>query len=196
MRLAIGIEYDGSNYNGWHSERNLHSDSDPAVQWLVRRVNMGMIKTLQKLNNTTEGVDIRLREMWVNFNKRGNWNMPHIHAVRWSGVIYIDGEETEPSDSPRARAMDDGDTVFINPVPEAAYFGQKNSMPYHFKAGDMLIFPGYLMHMVVPHKSRQDRITIAFNVDQVQFESQRKPPPKKVVKTTPASISPTVEIID
>ncbi len=157
------------------------------------------IKAIQQLNNTDEGVDIRLREMWVNVNQKGNWNMPHIHAVKWSGVIYISGEtapEPKPKPKPKElKKMREGDTVFLNPVPEAAYFGQPNSVPYSFKPGQMLFFPGYLMHMVAPHKSDKERITFAFNVDLVQLESQRKPPAKKVVATTPSSIKPRVEII-
>ena len=193
-KKSKGIQ--SSNYDGWHSERNFHQYNVPVVQWLVRRVNMAAIKAIQKINNTSEGVDLRLREMWVNINKRGNWNMPHIHAVKWSGVIYVDGEPAPDKDPNDKKQMREGDTVFLNPVPEAAYFGQPNSVPYSFEVGQMLFFPGYLMHMVAPHKSRRDRITIAFNVDLAQLESQRKPAPKKTVKTTPASISPKLDIID
>jgi uncharacterized protein (TIGR02466 family) len=192
-RTTKGIQ--SSNYDGWHSERNFHTDTTPVVQWLVRRVNMAAIKAIQKLNNTSEGVDIRLREMWVNINRKGNWNMPHIHAVKWSGVIYVEGEHTPEKDLQDGKHMHEGDTVFLNPVPEAAYFGQPNSVPYSFKAGQILFFPGYLLHMVVPHKSNKNRITIAFNVDLSQLESQRKQSPKKVVETTPASINPRLEII-
>ena len=86
-RSTKGIQ--SSNYDGWHSERNLHQDGASVVQWLVRRVNMAAIKAIQELNNTTEGVDVRLREMWANVNGKGNWNMPHIHAVKWSGVCLL-----------------------------------------------------------------------------------------------------------
>lgn len=186
-----------SNFDGWHSDRTLHlGDPGEAIQWLVRKVSIAMIKTLQKINNTEEGVDTRLREMWANINSSGNWNMPHMHAVKWSGVIYVSGDAGEEDAADQKKNMPEGDTVFLNPVPEAAYFGQPNSVPYRFKPGTMLIFPGYLMHMVAPHKSDNERITIAFNVDFVRLESQRKPAKVKTVKTTPASINPTVEIIE
>ena len=146
-RKSEGIQ--SSNFDGWHSARNLHQDMNEHVQWLVRRVNISIIKALQKLNNTTEGVDISLREMWVNINQQGSWNMPHIHAVKWSGVIYIDGESSN-KDKNDKKLIGEGDTVFLNPVPEAAYFGQPNSVPYQFSPGQMLFFPGYLMHMVSP----------------------------------------------
>ena len=41
----------------------------------------------------------------------------------------------------------------------------------------MLLFPGYLRHMVIPHHDDEERITFAFNIDHVK----KKAPPHKTI---------------
>ena len=61
----------------------------------------------------------------------------------------------------------DGDTVFQNPVEPATYFGQKTNLAFTAQPGTILLFPGYLRHMVIPHED-DERITFAFNIDHVK----------------------------
>jgi hypothetical protein len=135
-----------SNYNGWHSHRFLHKDvSNPHFSWFLKKLTGTIVRTLIKVRGQDKGVEIRFRELWANINKKGEWNVPHI-----------------------GRPHRDGDTVFQNPVEQATYFGQKSSLNYSAEVGTMLLFPGYLRHMVIPHQNEEDRITFAFNIDHVK----------------------------
>lgn len=168
-----------SNYNGWHSERNLHLINHPLMQWLGRRISLTAIQAIQKLLGEDTEVDIRLREVWANINESGGWNVPHIHPVRWAGVLYVAGESVVPEKDDRKAKLkiNEGDTVFINPVSEATFFGQPQNAPYSAEPGHLLLFPGYLLHMVVPHNTDEPRITIAFNIDMVNRNAKQKPSP-------------------
>lgn len=159
-----------SNYNGWHSHRDIHLDTDPAISWLVRRISHGTVKGMQKMFGETQNINVQLRECWANINESGSWNMPHTHPVFWSGVIYIDAEVVD--ETRKEKAFRDGDTIFFNPVSEAKLFGQPAQTAYHPKDGDMLLFPGYLSHMVAPHTTEKSRITVAFNIEWVQATSK------------------------
>lgn len=169
-----------SNYKGWHSHRFLHADqSDPHIVWLVRKLTGTIVRTLIEVSGEEKGVDIRFRELWVNINGKGEWNMPHIHPVHWAGVVYVTGTtgEEETQDHDKKMPFKDGDTVFQNPVEPATYFGQKASLNFSPETGAMLLFPGYLRHMVIPHQKDEERITFAFNIDHVK----KKTPSQKSI---------------
>jgi uncharacterized protein (TIGR02466 family) len=160
-----------SNYNGWHSHRFLHKDvSNPHFSWFLKKLTGTIVRTLIKVRGQDKGVEIRFRELWANINKKGEWNVPHIHPVHWAGVVYVTGppEIEIETEKETGRPHRDGDTVFQNPVEQATYFGQKSSLNYSAEVGTMLLFPGYLRHMVIPHQNEEDRITFAFNIDHVK----------------------------
>ncbi|MEM7194442.1 MAG: TIGR02466 family protein [Pseudomonadota bacterium] len=159
-----------SNYNGWHSHRKIHLDENPVIQWMVRRISHGTVKGMQKMFGEEQNINVQLRECWANINASGTWNMPHTHPVFWSGVVYIDAEVKD--EARKDKPFRDGDTIFFNPVSEAKLFGQPAQTAYHPEDGMMLLFPGYLAHMVAPHSDDKDRITLAFNIE-------RTTPPKQ-----------------
>lgn len=70
--------------------------------------------------------------------------------------------------------------MFLNPVTIATLFGQKNFTSYSASPGFMLLFPGYISHMVVPHTSPEQRITFAFNIDMLQKAKRQKAKPSPI----------------
>jgi len=165
-----------SNYLGWHSDRNLHIEpKNPDMQWLVKKISIKTVQLIQRISGSESGVDVRLRELWANINDSGGWNVPHVHPVSWAGVVYVTGGAEKGEEGRRTPSdLKEGDTVFLNPVAIATLFGQKNFSNYGAMPGYMLLFPGYLSHMVVPHTSPDQRITFAFNIDIVK-KQQRRP---------------------
>ena len=113
-------------------------------------------------NFNTEAIDARFAG-WINVNPKGGSNLIHSHPnSHWSGVLYIQ----QPNDVTGNSGM----IEFINPNQEGrdlAGLLPKNGfdpiMRIRPKAGQMVIFPSYLLHSVYPNDSDQDRITIAFN---------------------------------
>jgi len=113
-----------------------------------------------------------LKEMWVNVLDHGGRQAMHNHANSFiSGVVYL----TPTHDASR--------TVFMK-APGGAEFSFKNDHagvvtgPFNAEkwispmptAGDVLLFPSYLMHAVPPNAGER-RITLAFNAIPARLDS-------------------------
>lgn len=96
---------------------------------------------------------------WTNVNKPGSINMIHNHVMascHLSGVYYVQGINT-------------GAIRFY--THEQLYNLVPDGMPYSNKIGhapsdgDVLLFPSYLQHDVDVNLSKDNRITLGFNVN-------------------------------
>lgn len=102
-----------------------------------------------------------LDNLWININRRNNSNRIHTHrGAAFSGCIYL---KTNPNS---------GQIVFLNPTMSEA-FPIDDKIKYFYAecslvpiVGDVLVFPAYLKHYVDPNLSDEDRISIAFNMNQ------------------------------
>ena len=94
--------------------------------------------------------------MWGNINYRGNWNNLHEHTGAFiSGVYYV----KVPKDS--------GHLAFR--APRAITVSEQSGehpkwVNIEPNEGVLMLFPGYLEHMVKPNQSDESRISIAFNL--------------------------------
>jgi len=111
-----------------------------------------------------EPLDWHVKEMWTNRLERGGAQALHSHSNSFiSGVIYL----TECHPSARTvfhRDMGSREFVFSNDNPRAQmgpFNGNKWVSPPP-AAGDMVLFPSYLLHEV-PRNAGDERITLAFN---------------------------------
>jgi uncharacterized protein (TIGR02466 family) len=149
-----------TNVGGWQSENLPLEEPELQVMFneIINRVNLvhnelGFSKNIkQKIDNS-----------WININKRGNFNRPHIHpGAIFSGVVYINCSK------------DSGNINFLNPVKSHIYhiedsivenFNGFNSQRYFQtpEVGKLLFFPGWLEHYVDPNDSDTDRVSISFN---------------------------------
>lgn len=87
--------------------------------------------------------------------------MPHIHPAAWlSGVYYVKIPVADPpSRDPQAGWIEFGrpqDNMFATAEPEL-----KLCQP---KEGLMILFPSYLFHRTIPIETKEQRISIAFDV--------------------------------
>ena len=151
---------DHSN-EGYQSPR-LHTDDHPVFLDLFDKtkqhiLNVLKIYDLKKIGN----IDFSLP--WININKPGDFNWPHEHFSTHFSLIY---SLKVPKKS--------GDIVFSNPFTQGNSFYLKefndhnsnNARVYkHTPRENMLIlFPSNLKHAVERNRSKQDRISIAFDI--------------------------------
>ena len=103
---------------------------------------------------------VDLTGLWVNSNFRDHFNMPHTHSPDFfSGVWYL----KVPHNS--------GDICFMNPIQALTYnyhyfFGDgcfQDSATYHCKDNDLIMFPSFVEHLVMPNQTDEERISVAFN---------------------------------
>ena len=150
-----------SNVGGWHSADLQPYAGEREIDWLLTQLRRFALDCISQLGSPERGFDIAFDAVWAIINRTGDWNTPHNHMPsQWSGVCYFQVDE-------RASDTHDGNLVFIDPAPLGAHYRNPINTFIKPKNGGVFLFPGYLTHMVEPHRSARDRIIVSFNL-QVQ----------------------------
>ena len=127
---------------------------------VIAELNGYSNETLQRMHMATES--------WFHLTGRGGYFGVHNHALHaWSGVYCVRHEGDDPNSL-------SGRLTFVHPNAHAAMYIDKSTSqmraPYGFgpvslrlTAGDLVIFPSWLLHHVQPYEGEGHRITVAFN---------------------------------
>lgn len=163
-----------SNVGGWHSEVGRLEFCGDAGRRLAGHMfelaDEATRRTLAEAPPTRgmPGWTIRwVLHAWANVNGPGDFTQYHAHpGSTWSGAYYVDtGAPTDADlgtplhlfDPCQGRA-----NTFLQPiVPD-----RQGIRP---EPGLMVLFPGYVPHMVLPHRGDRPRISIAFNLRKEPF---------------------------
>ena len=151
-----------SNLGGWQS-KDTYAQEDNILRHIVEGSVYGYFRNAKIWR---DGIKIRLGNMWININKRGNSNSLHTHpGSELSGVMWI-------KSSPNC-----GNLLFDSPHMyyanrELMSFSEKFQREYNSYGeywfvpteGNIVIFPSYQYHSVEPSDSDEDRISISFNL--------------------------------
>jgi len=160
-----------TNVGGWHSEtgqlefcgaagRTLAKHMYELADEATRRVLAEAGQPLRPMRWTLSA--------WANVNTDGQFNRVHTHpGSTWSGSYYVD-----PGDPPAANPQ--GTPIaFFDPCQGRANTFLHPQVPNFItlrpEPGLMVLFPGYLPHMVYPHLGGRPRISIAFNLRREPF---------------------------
>jgi hypothetical protein len=112
-------------------------------------------------------------DMWVNFQKKYEYNPIHNHTgiysfVIWYQIPYLLEEELKFSSKSSIKEVSHGQFCFITENPNKKSLNRISSKPLNIdktKEGYISMFPSSLAHLVYPFYSSDDyRITIAGNV--------------------------------
>lgn len=111
-----------------------------------------------------EPLDWSIKEIWVNMLEPGGRQTIHTHANSFiSGVVYL--TRSHPSANiVFHKSLGGSDFIFSNHNKNAKvgpYNGSKWMMP-SLAAGDLVLFPSYLLHEV-PLNQGEQRISVSFN---------------------------------
>jgi len=148
-----------TNRGGWQSPADFHKQESffDFKDYILNNVSQSLIHYNRKFE---------LDNMWININKKGNYNTSHNHPGCYiSGVFWV----KIPKNS--------GNLVFMNPnsfmqdrlIKSAADWVRRDyNYSYTFEfiphEGTTVIFPSHLNHHVESNESDEDRISIAFNL--------------------------------
>ena len=140
-----------SNRGGWQSDlQKPDGVFEPLVkeiQAVCKNINLGI-------------KEIMVPQLWVNVNKKGDWNTIHQHGpYHLSGTYYV----KVPKDC--------GKLVFRDPRPGAignTFFQYKFTngefMKINLADGLLILWPSFLDHFVEPSQTDKERISISFDV--------------------------------
>ncbi|WP_413718181.1 TIGR02466 family protein [Silicimonas sp. MF1-12-2] len=147
---------------------NFFDFGHPAVGWLKSCVERAVVDYARGT-----GVDYPIDfsiQAWPNVNRFGDYHDLHNHPHSWlSGTYYVrvpSGEDAPPGREDRTPNA----ISFFDPRPQANMLAIRNDPqvdPEHRilpEAGQMLIWPAFLHHMVHVNLSREARISVSFNI--------------------------------
>jgi len=119
------------------------------------------VKCITDTYNLKSRTKFELTNIWINKNKKNEFNLPHVHPdSHFSGVYYLEV------------CKDYGEIIFFRD-------GSLNQIDLHFfidskdfndsytikpQKGMLIIFPSSLRHMVAPHFEDIERISVSFNI--------------------------------
>ena len=140
-----------SNRGGWQSDLK---KPDGVFEPLVKQIQ-------SVCKNINLGIkELVVPQLWVNVNKKGNWNTIHQHGpYHLSGTYYV----KVPKDC--------GKLVFRDPRPGAIgntffqyKFANGEFMKIDIIDGLLMLWPSFLDHFVEPSQTDKERISISFDV--------------------------------
>jgi len=156
----------------FESDFTLFSWPEPPIQTLRQFCWTALGRAVQQLNaySAEEMKQLRIfSHTWYHVTRKGGFVILHTHPMAsWSGVYCVAAGEV-PEDRPESGVL-----RFHNPHHYSGYFRDagnfKLQTPYHhgswnvhLKPGQLVLFPSWLQHEVLPFYGEDERITIAFN---------------------------------
>jgi uncharacterized protein (TIGR02466 family) len=156
----------------YESHFNLFRVQDPAVQelkgfcwnqllFLIARLNAYDLPTVNRLQI--------FNDSWFHITRRGGFFGLHNHPnASWSGVYCVDPGKSD------ANNQGSGLLSFVSPMLVSGMYkdaaNTKMKLPYgsvlaqlSLAAGQLVMFPSWLLHDVKPFEGDGERITVAFN---------------------------------
>lgn len=156
----------------FESEFHLFETEDARIVELREFCFRVLMRVVAELNGFDTEFTRQLRihaSAWFHVTRNGGAFGVHNHAMAsWSGVYCVD-----PGDGNQI-LPDSGLLSFVNPAATAAMFLDSTlanvkapfnlkSREFKLQAGDLVIFPSWLLHQVTSHRGPKERITVAFN---------------------------------
>ncbi len=146
VKLLTELDEGKAEFTTDYLSGNLFDHEHPVIGWLKSCVNRAVVDYAR-----AAGVDYELDfylQAWGNVNRFGDYHNLHNHPHAWlSGTYYV--QAPEPKALP---GRSDGDPQ-VDP--------EHRILP---QAGEILVWPAFLHHLVHPNLSDELRVSISFNV--------------------------------
>lgn len=114
--------------------------------------------------NVNMNFNLEIISSWVNYMKQNEYNPVHIHNGDLSCVLYLQIPEKLKKEKNEhvANSAPPGSICFL--------YGECRSLNINYQyffpeEGDFFIFPANLNHMVIPYKSKCERISLSANLN-------------------------------
>ena len=157
----------------FESRFDLFDWPDPPVQELadfVHRTLSGVVAAINGYaDQDMEGFEF-FYDSWFHITQTGGYQSNHIHPnASWSGIYCVDPGDAVPE------RPESGQVKFYDPRGAGAHMhfdpGNRqldprfSTTPVYLthEAGQLVIFPSWLVHEVLPYLGRRERIVVAFN---------------------------------
>lgn len=147
---------------------NLFEMEHPAIGWLRDCANRAVIDYVR-----ATAIDYEVKwslQAWANINRTGDYHNLHNHPRAWlSGTYYVKVPE-QPKRRAGRNDLNPGAISFFDPRAQAnmlAIRGDPQVEAEHRvlpQAGEILLWPAFLHHLVHPNLAQDTRVSVSFNV--------------------------------
>lgn len=148
----------------WQTGYDMHLWQEPVITDLLALIGEFSSECINSCTNyhTLKG-DVLITGCRASVRGYTAWSSPHQHiAEHWAGVLYVDVEDCLND----AEQPDLGGRIeLLNPNRLAKLSGFQSSVAHTPKDGLIVLFPGYLEHMIHPNLSHHDRVAINFFIN-------------------------------
>ncbi|MBD1164610.1 hypothetical protein IDG86_02375 [Pelagibacterales bacterium SAG-MED13] len=157
-----------SNFKDYSSELTSQIKNEVKInksfvdKYLSKEIKKFALDFLRK-DNIKNIKDIKILNLWVVRQFKGEYNPVHYHTGDLSGVGYIKIPYNMTTNKlvKNKKIKTNGTIDFIN--------GQKNFLSQSIyniipKVGDLILFPNYLMHTAYPFNVKGERRSYSFNI--------------------------------
>ena len=158
--------YKNINKSGRNSYQSgdLKFDKTPEVIQKLLGVTTGCINAIYQQHWQNE---LTILNTWLNINGQHSYNLRHTHPQAiMAGVFYIKTTEKHPPLSVEEydlNAFNRQSTGFLkDDSSQSEVVATQNN--FNPTVGDAYFFPAYVPHMVEENKTKEDRISISFNL--------------------------------
>ena len=145
---------------GGHQTPFLSPDKEPLYAELLDLL-INEIKGVCVVMNYHAEKEITIGQCWININRKGHLNMPHVHTnTDFAGVYFIKTDSNTPI------GFRNPDLMLQQYVYKYTDFHPYNTDGHIFypQDNDFIMFPSHIEHWVDENKTDIPRISLAFNV--------------------------------
>lgn len=149
-------------------DADFFQNNHPAVQWLKDSINQTVIEYLQHL-----GVDYAVNwviQGWSNINRFGDYHDYHNHPRSYlSGNYYVRMPKSREKLNSRSDLRPGCITFYdprystnMNGIAKDPYIDPEYTLLP--EPGMLLMWPGFINHFVHPNLSKEQRVSVSFNI--------------------------------
>jgi|TARA_B110000285_G_C15039801_1_gene571207 uncharacterized protein (TIGR02466 family) len=152
--LNAGLERDGGASSSSDPEQpHMWGESQEFYEWL-----RNPSEEIWQSWNYQNGNRRQITKSWVNFHPPGAWTDEHTHGnTDMVAVLYLDA----PTDSGNLQVHN---PLFYHWEGTQRIAGSNSWTNVPIETGDVVIFPGWLLHRTEKNNSTNDRMTINTNI--------------------------------
>lgn len=156
----------------YESDFALFQNPEPEIKTLSQFCLQSTGFVIQQLNGYSAKEMGQLRifhHSWYHITHQHGYTARHNHPMAsWSGVYCVDPGDavTDKLNSGTLRFLEVRSTAGMYLDPGNAHWCTPYSfgeLAFNLHAGQLLLFPSYLLHEVAPYYGKRERITVAFN---------------------------------
>ena len=148
-----------SNTKGWQSSALVFDEHKE----LAPLKNALLVKAKECVKDYGFLSDPIINSCWINLNQENCYNISHIHNTFLSGVFYIKATKNSGLVKFTRNFTDQYILELHRPYKENIL--NCAECGYDPVAGRLILFPSWLVHYVEPNTDKEDRISIAFNIN-------------------------------